>query len=190
MPPLSKSDAAEKKQNLVSARGSSNDGQGGISQFANEWDEHYMKMALLVSERSRDSRQVGAVLTIENIVISTGYNGLPRGVRDLEVRVSDEEKQMWTVHAEMNAICNAARLGVSVKNSTLYTTLFPCSRCAGLIVQVGVKRLINNCEYTWQNDCSGDKGERSLRILMEAGVEIDAPFLRFEPEAKRNKVKK
>ena len=140
------------------------------------WDEYFYKMAELVASRSRDDCQVGAVVVGEDhVVIATGYNGLPRRVSDLEERLEKSEKLRWTVHAEANAICNAARVGATIKDSTIYVTKFPCSMCSGLLVQAGIRRLVTFDTKLWKNDPNGDTGERSLRILMEAGVEVHAP---------------
>jgi dCMP deaminase len=140
------------------------------------WDEYFYDMAKLVATRSRDDRQVGAVIVGEDqVVISTGYNGLPRRVSDLGNRLEKKEKLCWTVHAETNATCNAARVGTATKGCTVYVTLFPCSTCAGLLVQAGIRRIFTLGKYMWKNDPNGDDGQRSLRILMEAGVEIHAP---------------
>lgn len=140
------------------------------------WDEYFYEMAKLVATRSRDDCPVGAVVVGEDrVVISTGYNGLPRRVSDLEERLEKVEKLRWTVHAETNAICNAARVGTSTKDCTIYVTKFPCSMCSGLLVQAGIRRLVTLDTSFWKNDPNGDPGERSLRVLMEAGVEIHAP---------------
>ncbi len=140
------------------------------------WDKYFYEMAELVASRSRDDCRVGAVVIGEDqIVISTGYNGLPRRVSDLEERLEKSEKLRWTVHAETNAICNAARVGTSTKDCTVYVTKFPCSMCSGLLVQAGIRRLVTFDTGFWENDPNGDDGRRSLRVLMEAGIAILAP---------------
>lgn len=142
------------------------------------WDEYFYDMAELVATRSRDDCPVGAVVIGEDqIVISTGYNGLPRRVSDLEQRLEKSEKLRWTVHAETNAICNAVRVGTSTKDGTIYVTKFPCSTCSGLLVQAGIRRLVTFDRNFWRNDPNRDDGRCSLRILMEAGVEIHAPII-------------
>lgn len=143
------------------------------------WDDHFLEMAKLVSSRSRDKSQVGAVIIgDEQIVLSTGYNGLPRKVIDLEIRISQgKEKLKWTVHADANAICNAARTGTSLLNSTLYVNKFPCCDCAGLIVQAGIKRIVSKDDHFWTKNPNGDAGRAALSILVEAGVEIHAPHM-------------
>ena len=140
------------------------------------WDDYFYKIAKQISTRSRDDSKVGTVLVNkENIILSTGYNGLPRHVSDDSSRIEgDEEKLKWTVHAEANAICNAARVGVSTKDSTAYVTKFPCARCAGELVQAGVIRLFTLGKM-WKNDPSDDDGRRSWTILSEAGIAVYAP---------------
>lgn len=145
------------------------------------WDEYFYDMAELVKTRSRDECQVGAVVVGEDhVVIATGYNGLPRRVSDLEERIDPKpEKLRWTVHAEANAICNAARVGTTIKHGTVYVTKFPCSICSGLLVQAGIRRLVTHDTKFWKRDPTRDNGRRSLRILMEAGVEIHAPNIKI-----------
>jgi dCMP deaminase len=151
------------------------------------WDEYFYEMAKLVSSRSRDDCPVGAVVVGEDqVVIATGYNGLPRRVADLEDRLQKEEKLCWTVHAESNAICNAARVGASTKGSTIYVTKFPCATCSGALAQSGVLRLVTHDKYMWKNDPTGDDGRRSLRILMEAGIEIHAPNIEIGEISRRS----
>lgn len=145
-----------------------------------DWDEYFLEMSDLVSSRSRDDCQVGAVIVgDDHEVLATGYNGIPRRVADIGDRITKEdgEKYKWTVHAEANAICNAARVGVPIKGGTVYVTKFPCSHCAGELVQAGIRRLVTHDTKFWRNDPSKDDGSSSLRILMEAGVEIHAPHI-------------
>lgn len=107
------------------------------------WDEFWMQQCQIVSLRSRDpSTKVGAHIVRPNQgLASFGYNGFPRGVHDLERRYADRElKYAMTVHAEVNAILNA---GGIVEGCTLYVSpLFPCSTCAGIIIQAGISRVV------------------------------------------------
>lgn len=110
--------------------------------------EHYMDVAKSVSKMSKDpSTKVGCIIVnaSSGSVISTGYNGFPRKAEDnsrLHVR---EAKYALTVHAEQNAITNAARHGIPLENSTLYVYGAPCCEaCALLIVQVGVKTVVES----------------------------------------------
>jgi dCMP deaminase len=79
------------------------------------------------------------------------------------------------VHAEANAIFNAARRGIQTKGAKIYTTKFPCASCAGAIVQAGIRAVITRDTEIWKKDPTGDDGRRSLRILIEAGVAVHAP---------------
>ena len=109
------------------------------------WDEYFMGIALLAANRSKDpSTQVGAcIVSPENIIISTGYNGMPKGCSDDEFpweREGLETKYPYVVHAELNAILNAN--GRDLRGSRLYVALFPCNECAKAIIQSGVKEVV------------------------------------------------
>lgn len=110
------------------------------------WDQYFMGVALLSAMRSKDpSTQVGAcIVNEEQRIIGIGYNGFPVGVEDDDFPWENgdnwlESKYPYVVHAEPNAILNAT---VSLKNATLYVTLFPCNECAKLIIQSGIKELV------------------------------------------------
>ncbi len=115
------------------------------------WDEYFMGIALLSSQRSKDpSTQVGACIVSEdNKIMSVGYNGMPRFCSD-DLFPWDREgdalntKYMFVCHAELNAILNYS--GGSLKNSKVYTTLFPCNECAKALIQAGVKEVIYMCD--------------------------------------------
>lgn len=111
-----------------------------------KWNARYIELAKLVSTWSKDpSTQVGAVAIGEiGQILSTGYNGFPRGIEDTEDRLTTREiKYSYTVHAEMNAIYNASFSGVSLKNSTVYVYGLPiCSECAKGLIQAGVKNVV------------------------------------------------
>jgi len=171
---LQNSSKSKKKQDVPIVNNPANDSR-------KSWDDYFLEMAKLVSTRSRDDSKVGAVIVgDEQVVLATGYNGLPRKVIDLEIRFKGkEEKLKWTVHAESNAICNAARIGTSLLNSTIFVNKFPCSDCAGHIVQAGVKRVVTEDDHMWAHNPNGDDGRRALRILIEAGVEIHAANMDF-----------
>ena len=105
------------------------------------WDEYFMGIALLAANRSKDpNTQVGAcIVSPENVIISTGYNGLPNGCSD-DTFPWDSGKYPFVVHAELNAILNAG--GRVLRGARLYVTLFPCNECAKAIIQSGIKELI------------------------------------------------
>ena len=109
------------------------------------WDEYFMGIAMLAAKRSKDpSTQVGAcIVSQDNIIISTGYNGMPKGCSDDEFpwgREGAETKYPYVVHAELNAILNAN--GRDLRGSRLYVALFPCNECAKAIIQSGVKEVV------------------------------------------------
>lgn len=108
------------------------------------WDEFFIGVALLASKRSYEKEtKVGACIVNEdNKIIATGYNGMPRGIENSIMsweREGDwlETKYPYIVHAEMNAILNTT--SNNLKNSKIYTTLYPCNDCAKAIIQSGIK---------------------------------------------------
>ena len=111
------------------------------------WDEYFMGVAMLAARRSKDpSTQVGAcIVSQDNIIISTGYNGMPVGCSDDEfpwerTGAENETKYPYVVHAELNAVLNAN--GRDLRGSKLYVALFPCNECAKAIIQSGVKEVV------------------------------------------------
>jgi len=110
------------------------------------WGDRYIHLAKEISSWSKDpSTKVGAVVIGNNgEVLSQGYNGFPRGIKDTPSRLKDREKKYnLVVHAEMNAIYNAGLNGVSLKGSTLYVYGLPvCNECAKGIIQVGIDKVI------------------------------------------------
>ena len=113
------------------------------------WDEYFMGIAVMASQRSKDNRsQVGAVIVKNNRVLSTGYNGMSNNVDDKEMPWGAwsvgadnfmENKHFYICHAELNAIINAK---TDLTGTTLYTTLYPCNECAKLIIQSGIKEVV------------------------------------------------
>lgn len=107
------------------------------------WDRHYMKEAYLSSELSKDNIKVGScIVSADNIIISKGYNGLPRYVRDTEQRYGSNERNLFIIHAEVNAIYNACRSSTNLLHSTIYITHPPCPSCSGAIIQSGISRVV------------------------------------------------
>jgi dCMP deaminase len=155
------------------------------------WDEYFMGVAMLAARRSKDpNTQVGCcIVSQDNIIISTGYNGMPKGCSDDEFpweRTGEEEnetKYPFVVHAELNAILNAN--GRDLRGSRLYVALFPCNECAKAIIQSGIKEVV----YL-SDKYDGTMGNlASKRMLDAAGVkytrlkpEHDAITLDFIPE--------
>lgn len=105
-----------------------------------KWKQRFLQIAFEVSKWSKDSTQVGSVLVSpDGLIISTGYNGLPRGVQDLPERMGRPQKYLWTVHSEEAAIANAARHGSKTSGALLFCTHQPCSRCARQIINAGIQ---------------------------------------------------
>jgi dCMP deaminase len=141
------------------------------------WTEYFLNIAEQVKLKSKDqSTQIGAVIVGEDKeVLSTGYNSFPRGLDDsLQERQERPEKYFWMEHAERNAIYNAARIGVSLKNSTIYLTSgLPCMDCARGIVNSGVKIVYCKQVCTTKNkDKWKESQQKSLELLGECGVDV------------------
>jgi dCMP deaminase len=142
------------------------------------WDEYFMNVAHAVRQRADCTRrQVGAIIVKDKRIISTGYNGTPKGIHNCSeggcerCNGSEEKYPRGTnldkcvcSHAEENAIVQAALHGVSTKDSTLYTTNTPCTTCAKMIINAGIKRIVVEGEYP---------DELGSSILKEAGIEIE-----------------
>ena len=136
------------------------------------WDEYFMGVAMLAARRSKDpSTQVGAcIVSQDNIIISTGYNGMPKGCSDDEFPwersgAENETKYPYVVHAELNAILNAN--GRDLRGSKLYVALFPCNECAKAIIQSGVKEVVYLSDK--YKDTMGNLA--SKKMLDAAGVQ-------------------
>lgn len=135
-------------------------------------------MCKLIASKSKDpSTKVGVVIIgQDNEIISTGFNGFPRGVDEVNnpSRWDRPEKYNWIVHAEANAVANAARIGVSLKGSTLYMNFQPsvCSVCAGLLIQAGVTTIIGpNIPFPgFGQGTHYDVADISIVMLTEVGV--------------------
>ncbi len=131
------------------------------------WDQYFMGVAILSSMRSKDpNTKVGACIVNEDLkIVGIGYNGFPRGCSDdffpwerkggfLDV------KYPYVVHAEPNAILNST---VSLKNATLYVTLFPCNECVKLIIQSGIKEIVY-----MEDKYSGSESDLAAKRMIEA----------------------
>ena len=145
------------------------------------WDEYFMGVALLASQRSKDpSTQVGAcIIDADKRILSTGYNGFPKGCSDDEFPWNrDEEKgetkYQYVVHAELNAILNAS--GKTLSGATVYVGLFPCNECAKAIIQSGIKEVV----YLSDKYRNTPSTVNSRRMLTAAGVKLT----RLDPETK------
>jgi dCMP deaminase len=142
------------------------------------WDRYFVQMARLVATKSKDrSFKVGCVLVGEDHeVLSTGYNGMARGVDDsVGARHTRPDKYLWFEHGERNAVYNAARVGTSTRGATAYLNCgTPCSACARAFIQAGVVRVVLDPEAT--KPCGGFWEELCRvggRMLAEAGVVVE-----------------
>ena len=135
------------------------------------WDGHFMDMAILVAQRSKDpSTKVGCVVVSEDkIVVATGYNGLPRGVEDRSEGMERPAKYLWTSHAEENAVAQSARVGAKLKGGTAFVTHHPCSRCARSLIQAGITRVVIGDGKTSMPD---EEFEVARVMFQEAGVNV------------------
>jgi len=147
-----------------------------MSPFSPKWDERFMLLAHEIAGWSKErGRRVGAVIVgPDREIRSTGFNGFARGVDDdIESRHSRETgaKYLWSSHAERNAIYNAARVGVPLKDCIIYVPWFPCVDCAKAIIQSGIVELV-----AYRPDLSDPKWGPEFEIVMqmmdEAGVEV------------------
>ncbi len=122
------------------------------------WDVYFMRIALLVRERSSCfHRKVGAVIVKRNRILSTGYNQPPSGfphcdqigcIRDdLGIKSGENQEVCYALHAEQNALMQAARFGIATEDATIYVTHKPCSVCARLIINAGIKRVVYLEDY-------------------------------------------
>ena len=138
-----------------------------------KWDERFVRIAHEVATWSKDpGTKVGAVLVNDKRILATGYNGFPSGIGDTLDRYTDREvKLAYTVHAEVNALLNAAKNGARTEGSTLYTTFHPCVNCAASVIQGGIARVVcptvDSSPQRWRANFA-----RARDLLLEAEVTI------------------
>jgi dCMP deaminase len=125
-----------------------------------DWDHYFMDIAHVVATRSNCCRrQVAAIIVKDHRIISTGYNGTPRGLKNCfeggcprcncaSVESGQKLTECICCHAEENSIVQAAYHGISIKDATLYTTFSPCLLCAKMIINSGIKEIVYHKEYT------------------------------------------
>lgn len=141
------------------------------------WDEYFIEVAQIIAKRATcDRGRSGCVIARDRQLLVTGYVGSPVGlphcddVGHLMKKVIHEDNSISqhcvrTVHAEQNAICQAARLGISLMGSTLYCKMTPCRTCAMLIINCGIERVV--CEKKYH------AGAESEMLFKDAGVALD-----------------
>lgn len=138
------------------------------------WEEYFMDIALLVARRSTClRRQVGAVMVKEKNILATGYNGTPSGIahcaetgclrEQLKVPSGERHELCRGLHAEQNAIIQAARHGINISGATLYCTNSPCIICTKMLINAGIRRVVYQ---------EGYPDALSIAMLHEAGIEV------------------
>ena len=139
------------------------------------WNDYFMEIAYVVSKRSTCiRRQVGAVVVKDRRILATGYNGAPTGVKhcdktgclrqELKIPSGERHEICRAVHAEQNAITQAALHGVSVNGADMYVTVTPCFICGKIIVNAGIKKVYIDGDYP---------DDKTLELFEEAGVVIE-----------------
>ncbi|MFH1262228.1 MAG: cytidine/deoxycytidylate deaminase family protein [Pseudomonadota bacterium] len=130
------------------------------------WDAYFMKIAEQVATRSTcDRRYVGAVIVRDKMILSTGYNGSVRGMPHCSEmgHMMENGHCVATIHAEANAIIQAARNGVNIHGGTIYATASPCWSCFKMIVNAGIKKIFYGEFY---------RDERIFEVAKKLGVEL------------------
>lgn len=140
-----------------------------------DWDNYFMKIASVVSTRSTCMRRrVGALLVCNRRILSTGYNGAPPGLNhcseagcireELKIPSGEKHELCRGLHAEQNAIIQAAVHGVAIRDSILYCTHYPCAVCAKMLISAGVQSLVLSSNYP---------DNLAKNLFSEAGVFVD-----------------
>lgn len=139
------------------------------------WNEYFMQIAELVSSRSTClRRQVGAIIVKDKNILSTGYNGVPSGIvhcretgclrNELKIPSGERHEICRGLHAEQNAIIQAAKHGVKIEGSIIYSTVQPCNLCSKMIINAGIKKVFLRQHYPEKY------GEQALK---DAGIEVE-----------------
>ena len=143
-----------------------------------KWDKRFMQLAETVATWSscyQENRHIGAVIVRDKRILATGYNGAPQGVescrdrkeclrRKLDIPSGTRQEICYAVHAEQNAIAQAAKQGIPVEAATLYCTHQPCVICGKMIINSGIKRVVYRYGYP---------DEFSMQLFKEAGVKVE-----------------
>jgi dCMP deaminase len=143
-----------------------------------KWDQRFMDLTFAVAEWSscfKTNRQVGAIITRDKRILTTGYNGAPAGLKSCKEKGVCMREQLgipsgtrhelcYAVHAEQNAIIQAAKQGIALDGATLYCTHQPCSICCKMIINSGIRRVVYK---------EGYPDEFSMKMFEEAGMVVD-----------------
>lgn len=135
------------------------------------WDEYFLEIAKVIAKRSTcDRANVGAVIVKDKVILSTGYNGAPRGLPhcdDIGHEIVDGHC-IRTIHAEANAIAQAARNGAAIEGATIYLTISPCYDCFKMMINSGIKEVVYKDFYMSRYGLS----KAVLGLSKKAGVKI------------------
>ncbi|MEG0146706.1 MAG: dCMP deaminase family protein [Clostridia bacterium] len=143
-----------------------------------KWDRRFMEMTRVIASWAscyQENRKIGAVIVKDKRIMTTGYNGAPSGVktcvergeclrRKLGIPSGTRQELCYAIHAEQNAIIQAARLGVAIEGATLYCTHQPCVICAKMIVNAGIRRVVY---------AEGYPDDFAVQMLEEGGVSLE-----------------
>lgn len=154
------------------------DGQSATPAFARpSWDEYYMEVMEAISKRSTcDRGRSGCVIVKNNQILATGYVGSAAGDVHCDDKGHDFQKRIHadgtvsehcvrTVHAEQNAICQAAKNGISIDGATVYCRMTPCPVCAKMLINTGIKRII--CQRRYHDS------KETERVLKKCKIELE-----------------
>jgi len=162
-----------------------------------DWDEYFMLLAKLAATRSTClSRPTGAVIVRDRQVLATGYNGSMPGAphcseegtcfrRRLRVSETDKYGACRAIHAEANAIAQAARMGVAIAGATVYTTLSPCFICTKLMASARITRVVYEYEYESPDQ---ERDQVWLQAIKDAGMSLEQLTLRPEVLARADEL--
>ena len=144
----------------------------------NKWDKRFIDLSFQIGNWSscyKANRQVGAVIVKDKRILATGYNGAPSGVLDCKekgycmrmrenIQSGTQLERCYAIHAEQNAIIQAAKVGVSIEGATLYCTHRPCTICTKMIINAGIKRVVFKEDYP---------DEFAVELFKEAGTLVE-----------------
>ena len=142
-----------------------------------KWDSRFMDIAKSFATWSscvRNGRKVGSVIVRNNRILTTGYNGAPAGIKSckergfclrdkLGIASGTRAELCYAIHAEQNAVIQAAKMGISVEGATIYVTHQPCSVCTRILINSGISRIVYDNAYP---------DDFSLELLKESGIEL------------------
>lgn len=153
-----------------------------MSKTRTDWDSYFMEIARVVSSRATcDRKHVGAAIVRDRMILSTGYNGSVRGLPhcDEAGHMMEDNHCVATIHAEANALIQAARNGVAIDGATIYTTASPCWPCFKLIANAGIRRIVFGEFY--RDDRIFDMAAQLGMELVGLGAAAQAPEVRQSP---------